>query len=476
MQSPFDDSNKLTAAQMQQAPPEQFAHSQQADYQLNVTPTHSPSRSTARTTAAAAHYSPSHRAPISIEPVTVDFEGIATTDPRANPVADSAQQQPQTTATAATSNTGPKQFHYPRHQRAASMIQRGSHPPQSGQYNVVQQSPLANTMIPQESLGVPGTSPVGQQQQQPPTPSAALGATTATPPTTQQYCQQNALQEVPLFAPPPHKELAGPANTHVLNRKPVGTQPAQPFAPPTTGSTLQPAQSPTVAMSQGQQQRHRRSQSQHVSSHHRTSYSSTMDAPPQMPNASPQAQSMSRSKSQSSHATPVSKPPAPSSRGQKRRTLGDWDLGDVVGSGSMGQVKVARNKVTHAICAVKVVPRATVEGRRNQQATQDSKKESDESKDIRTVREGAIARLLNHKYICKLYEMHVKTSHYYMLFEYVSGGQMLDYIINHGYLKERLARKFCRMIVSALEYCHSNSIVHRGELYLPLVARTDTNF
>jgi serine/threonine protein kinase len=38
---------------------------------------------------------------------------------------------------------------------------------------------------------------------------------------------------------------------------------------------------------------------------------------------------------------------------------------------------------------------------------------------------------------------------------------MLDYIVAHGSLKESQARKFCRGIGSALEYCHSNNIVHR---------------
>ena len=51
--------------------------------------------------------------------------------------------------------------------------------------------------------------------------------------------------------------------------------------------------------------------------------------------------------------------------------------------------------------------------------------------------------------------------HWYMLFEYVNGGQMLDYIISHGKLKEKQARKFARQIASALDYCHRNSIVHR---------------
>ena len=48
-----------------------------------------------------------------------------------------------------------------------------------------------------------------------------------------------------------------------------------------------------------------------------------------------------------------------------------------------------------------------------------------------------------------------------MLFEYVSGGQLLDYIIQHGSIREHQARKFARGIASALIYLHANNIVHR---------------
>jgi len=58
-------------------------------------------------------------------------------------------------------------------------------------------------------------------------------------------------------------------------------------------------------------------------------------------------------------------------------------------------------------------------------------------------------------------ELIVHQHHYYMVSEYVNGGQMLDYIISHGRLRERVARKFARQIGSALEYCHKNSVVHR---------------
>jgi len=87
----------------------------------------------------------------------------------------------------------------------------------------------------------------------------------------------------------------------------------------------------------------------------------------------------------------------------------------------------------------------------------------DQSKETRTIREASISLLLHHPYICGMREMIVHANHYYMVFEFIDGGQMLDYIISHGRLRERAARKFARQIASALNYCHRNSIVHRGK-------------
>jgi serine/threonine protein kinase len=87
----------------------------------------------------------------------------------------------------------------------------------------------------------------------------------------------------------------------------------------------------------------------------------------------------------------------------------------------------------------------------------------DASKEIRTLREAALSMLLYHPYVCGMREMIVHQHHYYMVFEYVNGGQMLDYIISHGRLRERVSRKFARQIGSALEYCHMNNVVHRGQ-------------
>ncbi|KAI9028141.1 kinase-like domain-containing protein [Phycomyces nitens] len=95
------------------------------------------------------------------------------------------------------------------------------------------------------------------------------------------------------------------------------------------------------------------------------------------------------------------------------------------------------------------------------QAPPKDPKDTPSEREHRTQREMAIMQLLRHPNICQLREWMTEGDRYYMFLEYVDGGQLLDYIISHGKLREKQARKFSRQIVSALDYCHRNSIVHR---------------
>ncbi|KAI6246076.1 Protein kinase kin1 [Erysiphe necator] len=149
--------------------------------------------------------------------------------------------------------------------------------------------------------------------------------------------------------------------------------------------------------------------------------------------------------------------------GKSRTTIpvasGNWVMGKTIGAGSMGKVKLARKLETGEEVAVKIVPRGSTDDVQHQSKA--DRERADHSKEVRTAREAAIVTLLHHPFICSMKDVFRTTHHWYMLFEYVNGGQMLDYIISHGRLKEKQARKFSRQIASALDYCHRNSIVHR---------------
>jgi 5'-AMP-activated protein kinase catalytic alpha subunit len=45
--------------------------------------------------------------------------------------------------------------------------------------------------------------------------------------------------------------------------------------------------------------------------------------------------------------------------------------------------------------------------------------------------------------------------------EFVSGGELFDFIVSRGRLAPDEARHFFHQIISGIEYCHYHKIVHR---------------
>lgn len=120
--------------------------------------------------------------------------------------------------------------------------------------------------------------------------------------------------------------------------------------------------------------------------------------------------------------------------------------------------------------AVKIVPRANFQlygltssaPDKNKTPRQIAKEQAREkNREMRTIREAHIMMLLRHPHIVSLKDMQVSNQYFYILMEYVNGGQLLHYIVKRQRLSERRARHFTRQIVSALDYLHRNSIVHR---------------
>lgn len=45
--------------------------------------------------------------------------------------------------------------------------------------------------------------------------------------------------------------------------------------------------------------------------------------------------------------------------------------------------------------------------------------------------------------------------------EYANGGELFDYIVANKRVKEKEARSFFRQVLSAVDYCHANAVIHR---------------
>mmetsp|Transcript_34183 Transcript_34183/g.59790 ORF Transcript_34183/g.59790 Transcript_34183/m.59790 type:complete len:487 (-) Transcript_34183:4193-5653(-) len=132
-------------------------------------------------------------------------------------------------------------------------------------------------------------------------------------------------------------------------------------------------------------------------------------------------------------------------RGGKVRD--DYIVGQKLGEGSFGYVRLATHKLSGQKRAVKTVKKANI------------------TKDLRErakfVAEIDILKRLDHPNIVKLYEFYEDEYNYHLVTEYLQGGELFDFIIKSKMLSEPLAASFMWQLFGAVAYCHSNSIVHR---------------
>lgn len=78
-------------------------------------------------------------------------------------------------------------------------------------------------------------------------------------------------------------------------------------------------------------------------------------------------------------------------------------------------------------------------------------------------REVRIMKLLNHPNIVKLYDVIDTPDKLYLILEYASGGEVFDYLVAHGRMKEKVRLKMHNHILrSTLTHTHAYSRIHLG--------------
>ena len=75
--------------------------------------------------------------------------------------------------------------------------------------------------------------------------------------------------------------------------------------------------------------------------------------------------------------------------------------------------------------------------------------------------EVAILKLLKHRNIVTCIDFYAEEKTYYLVLEYMEGGELFDRIVKKSFYNEREARDVVFTLLSAIEYCHSHDIVHR---------------
>ncbi|OTA68331.1 kinase-like protein [Hypoxylon sp. EC38] len=135
------------------------------------------------------------------------------------------------------------------------------------------------------------------------------------------------------------------------------------------------------------------------------------------------------------------------SKREKASKFGDYYLGNVIGEGEFGKVKLGWKQDGGVQVAIKLIRRDSVG--------------NNPSRLAKIYREVAILRGISHPNIVRLHEMSETERHIGIVLEYASGGELFDYILNHRYLKDGPARRLFAQLISGVGYLHKKGIVHR---------------
>jgi serine/threonine protein kinase len=128
--------------------------------------------------------------------------------------------------------------------------------------------------------------------------------------------------------------------------------------------------------------------------------------------------------------------------------LDDFELGPRIGSGTFGHVRIARERSSGTIAALKVMKKHRIEKQRVQR---------------HVTREIEIQAHLRHPNVLQLFAVFWDATCLYMILEHARDGDLYEQ------LQKQLTRSFdeptaCRQvaqIADALEYCHRMHVIHR---------------
>mmetsp|Transcript_16178 Transcript_16178/g.24382 ORF Transcript_16178/g.24382 Transcript_16178/m.24382 type:complete len:353 (+) Transcript_16178:89-1147(+) len=149
--------------------------------------------------------------------------------------------------------------------------------------------------------------------------------------------------------------------------------------------------------------------------------------------------------SQSNTANDNNSSPSDINTSEKRELKKLYKMGDVLGEGAFSVVKKATHRKTGNEVAVKCIDRNGLP-------------DEDEAA-LR--QEVDILRSLDHPNIVKLFDFFEEDRYFYVILEFLPGGELFDSIVKKSFYNEKEARDIVRIVCNGLKYCHDRGIAHR---------------
>ncbi len=123
----------------------------------------------------------------------------------------------------------------------------------------------------------------------------------------------------------------------------------------------------------------------------------------------------------------------------------DYVIGEILGEGGYGKVHAATSRKSGKRCAVKAINKKQI-------------KHDEFSQEVDALR--TIHLLGGHPNIAAVESMYENDKNFFLVEEFVAGGEMFQHLVNNGAYSEATAAELLRSLARGLNFLHSNGIVH----------------
>ena len=130
----------------------------------------------------------------------------------------------------------------------------------------------------------------------------------------------------------------------------------------------------------------------------------------------------------------------------KLMKLSDYEIGETLGTGSFGRVRISKNKKTNEYVAMKIMKK--VEILKSKQADH-------------IANEIKILSMIDHPFVIKFDGFTQDEKYLYLALELINGGELFTYLRSVGRFPVDQARVYIAQIISIFEYLHSKNIIYR---------------
>lgn len=124
----------------------------------------------------------------------------------------------------------------------------------------------------------------------------------------------------------------------------------------------------------------------------------------------------------------------------------EYTIKEFLGKGAFGIVQKVIHNLSGDIRAMKTISRNDFISKEDEQ---------------RLNKEVEILKKLDHPSIIKIYDFYHDSRNYYIITEYIKGGELFDKINEYGNFNEKTAAYIMKQVLQGVAYCHSKGIVHR---------------